>query len=418
MKRLLVLFIAFFIAGCGGSSDPGEIEEVKVVGGELIADYPANLLKNELVAQNKISPEDDVFGFRAYKIYYKTTDANGVEVNASGVMVVPTAVGASESVAQKLLYMQQVGLGAVVDCHGTIFANKEAPSVKISQTLEPDGAPIIFTSLAGFISLQPDYIGFGESKEHIQEYLIKKSSASSVVDFINAAKEFAKNNNIPWANGYEFYLTGYSQGGYVSMAALKELEKNDTSVLMAAPMAGPYLLDPIAKGVLSLEEISAPSFMAAVGYFYSKVYNYPVTQIIKEPYASKLDTLFSGEYSREEIDKELTTKVKELFSDEILYTYELSWFRLKLVENSVVDFAPKTPVKMVHCLGDDIIPYQISEASFELFSNVFGASDIELLALEDILQTSNRYSHTQCAPYAYSLVAKIFAQDRKVRLGY
>ncbi|NPA50216.1 MAG: hypothetical protein GXO02_01135 [Epsilonproteobacteria bacterium] len=426
MKKVAFLFtfLVIFFIGCGGSGDVGEIETQSLKGGELIADFPANLLRKSLLENNQIDENATVFGFRAYKIPYVTTDANGNRVNASGIMIVPSTTGADEKSKDALLKMKSVGLVAVLDCHGTIFANKEAPSVAISTTQEPKGAGVIFTSLGGFITLQPDYIGFGDSKDHYQEYLIKKSSASSVVDFLKAAIKFAKDNNIEWLNN-QYYLTGYSQGGFVALAALKELELNSNFPLLTVPMAGPYLLDPIAQNVLSLDTIKYPSFMAAVAYSYSKVYDQNISELIQEPYASKLSVLFDGSLTREEIDQELTTKVKGeggLFTNEIVEDYGDSWFRSRLIENSVVDFSPQTPIKMVHCLGDDVIPYQISEATKDIFKNNLNALYIDLtpveVALTGDLNTTLRYSHSECAIYAYMIAFKIFTTNRKERIGY
>jgi alpha/beta superfamily hydrolase len=425
VASFLTAFIAVIIVGCGGSSDPGDITIKKIKNGKLIADFPANILKSKLLQDKIIDSNQTVFGFKAYKIPYKTKDANGNDVNASGVMVVPSALGCDKNTTKKLATMKQLGLAAVVDCHGTIFANKEAPSVEMEATSEPAGAAVILSSISGFITLQPDYIGFGDSKGHLQEYLIEKSSSSEVVDFIKAAKRFAKENNIKWIANNQMYLTGYSQGGFVALAALEDMEKEKFNLRVAAPMAGPYLLDPIAQGVLSSETIDVPSFMAATANSYANVYNKNIKSLIQEPYASKLPTLFDGSKTRVEIDKELTTKVKGddgLFSDTLISTYDLSWFRLELFKNSVVDFSPKTPVKLLHCLGDDVIPYKISEASRDIFNGLLNASYVDLTPVEVAItknpETKLRLTHAKCGIYAYGVAAHIFAQDRKNSIGY
>jgi len=429
MKKLLFSFLIslFFVAltGCGGggSSASEDINDIK--GGKLIADYPADDLKSSLVEQNLIDKDQVVFGFRAYKIPYKTTDANGNEVDASGVMVVPSDLGVDSDTQTKLKFMQNTGLAAVVDCHGTIFANKEAPSEVIANSTEPQGAAIILTSLSGFITLQPDYIGFGDSKDHKQEYLIEKSSASTVVDFVKAAQKFARDNNIKWIEDNQMYLTGYSQGGYVAVAALEEMEDENFNLSIAAPMAGPYLLDPIAQAVLDSEYIGVPSFMAATAYSYANVYDYDVSDLIQEPYASKLPTLFDGSLTRAEIDEQLTTKVKGeggLFSDDLVENYDLSLFRLQLMQNSVIDFSAQTPIKFVHCLGDDVIPYDIAVASKDIFNTLLNVDTVDLIPVEVAItqnaDTNLRYGHAQCAIYAYTITAKIFAEDRKNTIGY
>jgi alpha/beta superfamily hydrolase len=419
-----IVFSSILIVGCG-DSDPGSITQESIKGGKLIADFPANILKSSLVEKNKIDKNRTVFGFKAYKIPYKTKDANGKVIDASGVMVVPTDLGTNKTTKMKLASMKKIGLAAVVDCHGTIFSNDEAPSVVMEKTSEPDGAAIILTSLSGFITLEPDYIGFGDSKNHTQEYLIENSSASSVTDFVKAAQKFAIENNIKWISSNQTYLTGYSQGGYVALAALEEMEKEKFNIRVAAPMAGPYLLDPIAQGVLAQDKIEIPSFMAAVANSYATTYKHDIKELIQEPYASRLKKLFDGSLTREKIDKQLTTKTKgddALFSDNLVANYSSSWFREKLTDNSVVDFSPKTPIKMLHCLGDDVIPYQISTATKDIFTNSLNATYVDLTPVEVAItknpSTKLRFKHAECAVYAYSVAAYIFAEDRKNSIGY
>ena len=425
--KLLIASIAMFIAvGCGGSTDPGELKVEKVKGGELIADVPANVLKAKLIEKGVAEKNTTVFGFKAYKISYTTTDDKGKSVKASGVMIVPTSDNADAQTVQKLEYMQAKGLAMVEDCHGTIFSNDEAPSVSIENSASAEGVGVIYSSLSGFVTLQPDYIGFGDSKEHYQAYLLKKSSANSVVDFTKAAIKFAEANNISIAQTKDIYLAGYSQGGYVALAALKKFETEHFNIIMATPMSGPYLLDPIAKTVLNSNTIKVPSFMAATAYSYAKTYDKKVTELIQEPYASKLPSLFNGSLARPEIDKELTSKIKGtngLFTDSIVTNYEGSWFQKKLQTNSVVDFTPKTPVEMLHCLGDDIIDYRISQAAQDAFTNQLQADYVHLTPVEIAItkdpQTKLRLGHIACALPSYKVSAFMFATMRKTTpLGY
>ena len=425
--KILIASIAMFIAvGCGGSSDPGELKVEKVKGGELIADVPANVLKARLIEKGLAEKNTTIFGFKAYKIPYTTTDDKGKKVNASGVMIVPTSENADGKTIQTLEFMKAKGLAMAVDCHGTIFSNDEAPSVLIENSASAEGVGVIFSSISGFITLQPDYIGFGDSKEHYQAYLLKESSANSVVDFTKAAIEFAKANNIPLVATKDIYLTGYSQGGFVALAALKKFEAEEFNVVMATPMAGPYLLDPIAGTVLSSDTIKVPSFMAAVAYSYATTYDKKVTELIQEPYASKLPSLYNGSLTRPEIDKKLTTKIKGsngLFTDSIVANYNGSWFQKELQANSVVDFTPKTPVEMLHCLGDDVIDYKISQATQDAFVNQLGANHVNLTPVEVAItkdpQTGLRLGHVDCALPSYKVSAYMFTTMRKnTPLGY
>jgi len=418
-KIYILLFVLFFIAGCGGGSSYGDKVAKEIKNGKLIANVPASSIKDKLIKEGFTDKNTEVYGFKAYKIPYTTTDQEGNSVKASGVMIVPSSYGTDTKAKEKVEFMQAQGFAMVVDCHGTIFANSEAPSVDIAKN-GARGAGVLYSSVYGFITLQADYIGFGDSNSHYHPYLLKKASANAVVDFTKAAIEFAKINNIPMAYDYGIYLSGYSQGGAVALAALEKMQKEDMYVNIATPMDGPYVIEPIANAVFKASNIDAPSFVADIAYAYAKAYHKDIKELIQEPYASKLPTLFSGNYTREEIDAKLTTKVKGkggLFSSSIIDKYSTSWFRLKLLKNSVTTFEPLSKTRLIHCRGDNVIPYRVAKDSRKIYKYLFGADDIEVIAVEDEIKSKN-LNHIECALPAYKISAKLFAKERKKILGY
>jgi hypothetical protein len=413
IKGILVVTPLFFI-GCGNSLTKPTNPEVK--GGELFVDFPASAIKPGLVKKGLIDANRTVYGYKAYKVPYTTRDEEGNEVKASGLFVIPTGLPS--------VVTNQLGLSMVSDDHGTIFANKEAPSVIADATGMPDGSSVILTSLGGFATLQPDYIGFGDSKEHYHPFVLKDSLANATVDFIKQVKIFSQENNITLNN--QLFITGYSEGGYAAMATLKKIEEEQISTLpvtMAAPMAGPYALKAMADGVLSQEKLSVPSFMANVGYAYAKANSEALNTVINEPYASALPTLFSGDLTRAEIDPKLTnntTGEKGLFNPSFVADYfatEDNWFKVATTNNSLQNWAPTTPVRLVHCEGDDVIPYGISQLT-EATMKAMGANDVALVPVEKTLKLGTKLGHGACGTMAYSVTATMFADVRKKTIGY
>ncbi len=412
----LLLAVLFFIYGCGGGS--GFDAQKEIAGGEKIAQFSAKDIAKK--ARKYGFKENDFYGMRAYRITYTTHDESGKAVKASGVIVIPTEDGVSAEKKEQLEVIKHNGFAMVIDCHGTIFANKEAPSVYMAESKEPEGTGIIFSAYAGFITLIPDYIGFGESKEHYHPYLLKKSSSKSVKDFINAAVDFANKNMIELTPNRDMYITGYSQGGYVALASLGRMESSlSYNINMAVPMDGPYLLEPFGRALVKAKSFKAPSFVAYIAYAYAKTYGKDIKSLIKEPYASRLDLLFSGNYTREEIDQNLTYTLQGengLLSDELVEDYSTSWFRLKLLKNSAIETSSYlTPIKLIHCKGDDIVPYEMATSTKKLLN--LAGSKVDLITLEDKIG-SQPLSHTECALPAYIYTAKMFLKSRVELLGY
>lgn len=411
--KLALLVPALFLIGCSDLDQPGNEQ---VVGGEVVVDLDGNSIKSSLIAAGTpgVDVNTTVYGYKAYKIPYTTTDEEGNSVDVSGLMIVPKGL-------PEIVY-STLGLSMVSDSHGTIFADAESPTVIAGSTNAPDGSSILLTSLGGFVTLQADYIGFGDSLEHYHPFVLKKSLADTTVDFITAAQKFAQDNNIN-LNG-QLFLTGYSEGGYAALATLEKMEMEEAMpVTMAAPMAGPYDVNLTAFGVLSQPTLSVPSFMANVGYAYALAYDEDIASVINEPYASKLEGLFDGSKARPEIDPQLTTVTtgpeglfNPLFINDF-FTNSNNWFRNAVVENSVHTWAPQTTVKLVHCQGDDVIPFGIAQVA-EGTMNAYGAADVSIIPVEPALGLPDPVGHSACGPMAYSVTTNIFAQARAATIGY
>jgi len=415
-SRIVLSVSILFFVGCGDLDQP---TNERVTGGKVVVDLDGASIRGSLIAAGTpgVDESTTVYGYKAYKIPYTTTDEEGNSVSVSGLMVVPTGVPEA---------MNQAGLSLVSDSHGTIFANAEAPTVIAGGTNSPDGSSVILTSLFAFVTLQADYIGFGDSIEHYHPFILKKSLANSTVDFIIAAKEFAVNNAIN-LNG-QLFLTGYSEGGYAAMAALEKIEQEgELQVTMAAPMAGPYAVEAMAMGVLNQPTIAVPSFMANIAYAYTNAYDEDIASVINEPYASKLEDLFDGSKTRSEIDPELTTVTKGpegLFNSTFVndfFANPESCCRTSLRNNDVHTWVPETAVRLVHCLGDDVIPYDISVLT-EGTMQAMGATNVAAVPVEVAVTqdpaTALRYGHSECAPVAYGVAATMFAETRQATIGY
>ena len=413
VKTVMVVAPLLGLVGCDGLAEPTN-ETVK--GGELVVNFPASAMKKTLLAKKLVTEDQRVFGYKAYKIPYTTRDEEGNEVEVSGLLVIPP-----------LLHTQVAplgGLSMVSDDHGTIFANREAPSVGADYSGTPSGSAVIMTSLGGFATLQPDYIGFGDSNEHYHPFVLKDSLANATVDFIKQVKVFASDNNITLNN--QLFLTGYSEGGYAALATLKKIEEEkiaDLTVTMTAPMSGPYDLKTMSDVVLSQPKLSVPSFMANVGYAYAQANGEEVSSIINEPYASSLPTLFNGDLDRSEIDPKLTQETtgdRGLFVQSFVGDYfknENNWFKEAVIANSLHQWVPETAVRLVHCQGDDVIPFALSELT-EKTMRAMGAEDVAVVPVEGLLGLDYNVTHSDCGSLAYTVTTGIFAKVRKETKGY
>ncbi len=397
-KSLLVTVFSFFLIGCGGSGGTTSQNEVQshqfLVNWELLVEMDAQKLKDTLPPQQATFVQ---FGYKAYKIAYNTT-YQGQKIVASGLLVLPLGYEAIENFP----------LATVCDAHGTEFTNANVPTNAFMPT--QNGVGVAFSSMGGFVTLQPDYIGFGDSLETRHPYMLKDPLSDGSIDMIQAFKEFAAQNGIPINT--QLFLSGYSEGGYATMATLKEIETNysDTFKITAvAPMAAPYNIDRMAQGVLSTPTMVYSPFMGFVAFSYARYYDdITIEQLITPTYAPSIPTLFSGSFTGEEIYKQLTSNTQEFFTLTQINDYfdnPQDSFKKAMVENSLHDWKPTTPMRLYHCDEDPVIPFALSQEAYDNFV-ANGATNVELMTL-------NGDDHSACAALAYPQVVQWFDAKRR-----
>jgi len=152
-----------------------------------------------------------------------TEDQFGNSVEASGLLVIPTATEAYQAYLASVGSMFSVSM--VCDNHGTIFTDAEAPSnVEVTNGMPDYSLAVLMTGYAGFASVLPDYIGYGTSNNESHPYLLKKASARASLDMIRASVRYMTDTYVVFNS--QLYISGYSQGGHTAMALAQEIEEN------------------------------------------------------------------------------------------------------------------------------------------------------------------------------------------------
>jgi pimeloyl-ACP methyl ester carboxylesterase len=179
-----------------------------------------------------------------------------------------------------------------------------------------------------------------------------------------AVKELTKNHLDVKLNN-DYYISGYSQGGWATMQLQKAMEQNysnEFNLKASACGAGPYDLNYINKYVLELDNYPMPYFLA---YILNSYYNLggittPVNEIFNAPFDSKISTLFDGTKSGAEINNELSTKISLLFTNNYIKNFEtdtkFSSVREMLTKNSISAWKTKIPTMLLHGTNDTFIP--------------------------------------------------------------
>ncbi|WP_018478953.1 lipase family protein [Pontibacter roseus] len=350
---LLLLTVGIPMTACskGDEAVPETaVERELLVSAEKVATIPASALQRLADAYGGSLKEQIKYDVAVYTIRYRTTYQEK-ETEASGLVALPV----NRTSPAPVLSVQ----------HGTIFKHEEAPSASAGGLTGFE-----FFAAGGYVTLMPDYLGFGASKQVLHPYYHQQYSGLAVVDMIKAAQSLYARENI--AVNDQLFLAGYSEGGFVTLAAQKEIEMNPAhglKVTASGAGAGGYDLTEMLADVVAGKPYEYPAYLAYVLMSYNTSYgwNRPLTDFFREPYASRLAALFNGQHSGGNINSQLTTNTRELFTEKFLTDLKGSGeqdLKQALLANSFNSWVPQSPTRLYHGTADVIVPYANSEHTF------------------------------------------------------
>ncbi len=117
--------------------------------------------------------------------------------------------------------------------HGTVYQKREVPSFP-DESME---TRLMLAQFAGqgYVVIGADYFGMGLSTEN-DSYIVKASQQQACLDMYFAALAALDEQNIQVT---DFFIAGWSQGGFVTMAFLEKLESLGIAVKAASTASAP-----------------------------------------------------------------------------------------------------------------------------------------------------------------------------------
>jgi pimeloyl-ACP methyl ester carboxylesterase len=249
-------------------------------------------------------------GIKVYKIIYKTT-VNNNPVDASGLIIVPSTPG-----NYPVLSFQ----------NGTNTVNASSPS---ESPLDYNYQLVELVASMGYVVVFADYPGFGESSQIPHPYLIKEPTVRSLLDLLYSAREMVSQEFPGISLNNDYYLLGYSQGGWATLALHKALEldfSGDFNLKGSSCGAGPYNIEQLLESMVDKQAYPMPVYLAYIVNAYSAYNQFtnPVGDIFNEPYASRLSSLFNGTLTSAQINSQLTTSISGLITPDFLSGFNTS----------------------------------------------------------------------------------------------
>jgi pimeloyl-ACP methyl ester carboxylesterase len=337
-------------------------------------------------------------GVNCYKLTYLTPDVSGTLINASGLVCLPEP--------------RSGGNPVVSYQHGTIFQDRDAPTGFLTSAEALLGA--VLAGL-GYIAVLPDYIGYGDSTDKLHPYVHAATLASATVDMNRAARIFLAQPGISRTTNGQFFLTGYSEGGYATLATQRLMELNlatEFPVTASEPGAGPYDLSGTVRDMLGRATLPQPAFSGFFVKAYDSIYNAPsqLSHYFAPAFVNIVDTHFDGTFSRSEISTALggpdvSTSVlfNRTFIDSYLNGGELT-LKARIGENDIYTWAPKVPTRLFHGRDDEVVPYA-NAVTAQTRMTLLSSTTVTVVDCVTITIPPQPTTHNNCvSPFAKDMI--------------
>jgi acetyl esterase/lipase len=251
----------------------------------------------------------------------------------------------------------------------------------------------------GFAVAYSDYVGLGKGEKfHLYHHVYTEAFAS--IDLVRAVREFNTKHNISLSE--HLFTTGYSQGGHATMAFQKVVEADSNlskefKFTASAPMSGAYDLTGVQEANM-FKEYSHPGYLPYLMVSFQEVYKLydDLKTAFKTPYDTKVLSLFNGQYSMGDVNRQMPRIPKDAIKNEVIDEYlnnEAFPFKVALRENSTHNWVPKTPMLLCYCEADEQVDYKNSIVARDSMQEL-GARNISLR------RVSKHMDHGTCALYA------------------
>ena len=374
LQVILAATIAIAVASCRKDNST---DYKYAVSGEYVMTLPVssvNYLMN--LASLEYAPIADLKQYvrmnaDIYRLVYKTK-AGDADIEASGLVCVPQSPG-----TYPVLSFQ----------NGTNTLNSNAPSV---YPTNPYYELVEIIASMGYIVVIPDYPGFGSSADIPHPYLVKEPTVQSITDMFRAVGEAAGSILPGITVKNEYYLMGYSQGGWSTLALHKALEteySSEFNLKASVCGAGPYSMTNVFLGIMNSTVYNSPSYLCYIINAYSKYgqFSNPVTDILNDKYAAMLPSLYDGTKGLNEIDDSLNDTISVLFKPAFLSGYATSdnyaVLRQSLVNNSVIAWHTYKPIFFGHGGSDT----QVNVSSTETIYSAMISAGTDAGILEKVI---------------------------------
>lgn len=279
---------------------------------------------------------------RLYRVTYPSVvpEQGNRPIVASGLLAVPDVEGTTFPVVS---YQ-----------HGTVYGKQEVPSF-------PEQSPETQLAIAqfagqGYVVVGADYFGMGISTEP-EGYMVKASHQQATYDMLMAGRAVLDTFGIETTG---LFLSGWSQGGFVTMAFLERLENAGVEVTAAATASAPVDVWVALSGFLNFPRPNDASWLTTLFILSSFSFEnyYDVPGLARSVIRDDQYEIARKAYMREPIDPaDVPTDLRVLVREEYFdpqFFYDSAYGRL-VRETHAYRWTIRTPVRNYYGESDEAI---------------------------------------------------------------
>lgn len=286
---------------------------------------------------------------RLYRVTYPSVipERGNKPTVASGLVAVPDETNAS-------------GFPLVSYQHGTVYGKQQVPSF-------PEQSPETQLMIAqfagqGYVLIGADYFGLGLSEEP-EGYMVKASHQQATADMLTAARAVLADLKVPTT---DLYLSGWSQGGFVTLAMLEKLEASGVPVKAAVTASAPADVFVALSGFLDFPRKNdatwVPTLFILSAFSFENYYGVP--GLARSLLADEIYDLAQRAYERLPFDAsavptDLHKVVKPAYYDPRFFA--ASAYGRLVAETQAYRWVVKTPVRTFYGEADEAIRTELGQ---------------------------------------------------------
>jgi dienelactone hydrolase len=384
---LLAMSFSILPGAAVAQSQPGPVRVASGVQYEFLARWDVDKLNTILTTDTPAfsgipvtySPARNAV--RLYRVTYSSVipERGNKPTVATGLVAVPDTGGTS--------------FPMVSYQHGTVYGQQQVPSFA-------DQSPETQLMLAqfagqGYVLIGADYFGLGQSTEP-EGYMVKASHQQATYDMLIAARAVLADLKIETP---KLFLSGWSQGGFVTLAMLEKLESAGVPVQAATTASAPADVFVALNGFLNFPRKNDADWVSTLFILSSFAFEnyYGVPGLARSVLTDDNYELARKAYERQPIDaSKVPTDLRKIIRPEYFdpqYFAASAYGRL-VAATQAYRWVVKTPVRTFYGNTDEAIRTELGQLPMT-YQKSIGNDRVEAIATGD---TSHRGTFAKAVP--------------------